>query len=255
MALTAGHNQDDHDSAPPLKVVNKKKRKSPEDHQNEGEQATSSPVKSKKRDSAKEDSKKVTFNEKLDYNEPEKKKRRKESGENDAGESAEGEGEANGKKKLNNKQLKKLKQKRKDAKKRKGEAKRQKKLEEGVVTPQKHRDFATDLNEYLEQWEEDKNSNSNEKKWKFNKVLQEWALQHCLQKQLVSSELFKRLTPYIATVQGKAKERLVTVLEEVMNREDETVPETAEGDDGETLAILRSIEKKRAKRLLPLLTA
>jgi hypothetical protein len=253
MVLTAGtaSNQTENDSAP-LKVVNKKKRKSPdEDH-------SSSTVKQKSE--SKEESKKVKFNEKVEYSEPEKKKRRQSSSdENDksaAGDSSADDGEESGKKKLNNKQLKKLKQKRKEAKKRKGEAKRQKKLEEGVVTPQKHRDFATDLTEYLQQWEDDmRKLNSSEKKWKFNKVLQEWALQHCLQKQLVSSELFKKLTPYIATVQGKAKERLVTVLQEVMNREDEAVPETTEGDEGETLAILRSIEKKRAKRLLPLLTS
>lgn len=162
--------------------------------------------------------------------------------------------------KPNNKQLKKLKQKRRLQKKKKALKKveeRKKKEENGEEIIIKRRDFSSDLMEYLERWEayhlsvkkgEDVTSAA-QQGWKFNKVLQEWALQHCLDKTAVSSELFKRLLPYLLTVQGKAKERLIEQLAKQTG--DESVLDSADDSD----AVLLSITKKRANRLLKLFNA
>lgn len=195
-------------------------------------------------------------------------KRQKKQPKEDKSPSTEVNGEENGedgKPQLNNKQLKKLKQKRKKQKKKKGLKKLQEiqeqKNEEGTTSSveknDRHRDFATDLTEYLSRWRQHQlsgtASTSSEPIWKFNKVLQEWALQHCLDKQYVSSDLFKNLIPYILTVQGKAKNRFMTKLEEINNQEGPQEPQTDNDDsNADTEALLLSIAKKRASRLLKL---
>lgn len=208
------------------------------------------------------------------------------------------EGKGEGEKKLNNKQLKKLKQKRKQQKKKKNQQKQQEKQKNAAKEDEKNksssnvsssssskkeqdedvnerhrRDFVSDLSDYLQAWDENRrivasNSSSSDqenKKWKFNKVLQEWALQHCLDKQRISSDLFKHLTPYLLTIQGKAKDRLIERLEEIIRQPEEIVeaggegkeeiPETTQSNGEEkkkqeTAILLKSIARKRAQRLL-----
>ena len=69
----------------------------------------------------------------------------------------------------------------------------------------KTRDFPGDLEEYLEQWVDRETEGST---WKFNKILQAWALDNCFNKKKVSSDLFKQLLPYLLSVQGGALDRL-----------------------------------------------
>ncbi len=69
----------------------------------------------------------------------------------------------------------------------------------------KTRDFSGDLEDYLEQWVDRETEGST---WKFNKILQAWALDNCFNKKKVSSDLFKQLLPYLLSVQGGALDRL-----------------------------------------------
>lgn len=68
------------------------------------------------------------------------------------------------------------------------------------------RDFVSDLKSYLQAW---KLRDSHD--WKFNKVLQTWALQNCFEKHKIDSKLFKELLPYIMSIQGAAMERLMVI--------------------------------------------
>jgi hypothetical protein len=84
-----------------------------------------------------------------------------------------------------------------------------------VVPTKKSRDFSSDLKLYLDQWQAHQRAVAANDQvvlqyspWKFNKVLQAWALEHCVDKELLSLELFKQLLLYIATVRGGARDRL-----------------------------------------------
>jgi hypothetical protein len=156
------------------------------------------------------------------------------------------------------------KQKRKDRmKKKKKQMKKLKKLNEANKAKSSHsdseqkadatssgksRDFATDLSVYVDQWKESVGTNQPDL-WKFNKVLQEWALQHCLTKTLVPADLFKKLLPYVATVKGSALTRLVERLKEIADQEVEDVEESSD-DPEQVEKLIKSIEVKRAKRIL-----
>lgn len=80
----------------------------------------------------------------------------------------------------------------------------------------KTRDFSSDLEAYLQDW--NLSQQDADHHWKFNKILQEWGITHCVDKEFVSATCFKLLVPYLVTVQGAARqrmeERLRTVLQE-----------------------------------------
>ncbi len=114
-----------------------------------------------------------------------------------------------------------------------------------VPSLKKQRNFSADLKLYLDQWQAHQNaieaanhSALQYSPWKFNKVLQAWALDHCLQKDRIPLETFKQLLLYIATVRGAARERLrdmmITILKE---KDDSANPEVV-------------AEVKRAKKVL-----
>jgi hypothetical protein len=102
-------------------------------------------------------------------------------------------------------------------------------VENVQLTVPKNRDFSNDLIVYLEEWENRKSGNN----WKFNKVLQAWALENCLESSKIEFELFSKLVPYIETVQGSALLRLLTkcnevVLTKVKSDEDKTSADNEE---------------------------
>jgi hypothetical protein len=71
----------------------------------------------------------------------------------------------------------------------------------------KTRDFPGDLEQYVNEWTERNDGNNT---WKFNKILQAWALDHCFDKKKIDSSLFKVILPYLLTIQGGALDRLVS---------------------------------------------
>ncbi len=89
--------------------------------------------------------------------------------------------------------------------------------EEGTlqVITKTARDFKSDLAEYLISWENREAAGVN---WKFSKVLQTWALDHCFSPDLIDVELFKKLIPYIKTVQGQARSRLLSSAAELVEK-------------------------------------
>jgi hypothetical protein len=92
-----------------------------------------------------------------------------------------------------------------DKKSKKAQPKRKKK--KAGKKNDRTRDFSGDLETYLEEWEQREADGA---AWKFNKILQAWALDNCFYKKKVSSGLFKQLIPYLLTVQGGAMDRLVS---------------------------------------------
>lgn len=111
----------------------------------------------------------------------------------------------------------------------------------------KVRDFASDLKLYLDQWQAHQRAVQAQdaqalqySPWKFNKVLQAWALEHCIEKDRLPLDLFKQLLLYIATVRGGARERLRESMIGVIQSKEEL----AESDEN------IAAEVKRAKKVL-----
>lgn len=72
-----------------------------------------------------------------------------------------------------------------------------------LVAPSSTRDFTSDLIDYLDLW-----TTRSDGRWKFNKVLQAWALEHCLDVSKIDDETFEQLYPYIMSVVGGARDRV-----------------------------------------------
>jgi len=109
----------------------------------------------------------------------------------------------------------------------------------------KARDFSGDLSNYLVLWKQSKLT-SNPSLWKFNKVLQEWALLHCLDEEKIPSNVFKVLLPYISTVKGSSNARLVERLQGIVDRENES----SKNNEDNTTPKASESELKRANRIL-----
>ncbi len=87
----------------------------------------------------------------------------------------------------------------------------------------KVRDFSNDLREYLQMWRTREENGI----WKFNKVLQAWALDNLFEKDKIDQVLFKELIPYVLTVKGAALDRLSKATMDIITqkiKEDETDP-------------------------------
>lgn len=114
----------------------------------------------------------------------------------------------------------------------------------------KSRNFTSDLKLYLELWQQHVAIQKGEATdaqytlWKFNKVLQAWALDNCLDKEKVPLDVFKTLLLYIATVKGGARERLREQMIDIINKADERKAKHEELDEDE------QAELKRAKKVL-----
>ncbi len=65
---------------------------------------------------------------------------------------------------------------------------------------------------------------------KFNKVLQGWALLHAFEKSMINSTLFKQLCPYLKTVQGGARNRLLEEANKIISEAEKQV-ENSEGNE------------------------
>jgi hypothetical protein len=97
-----------------------------------------------------------------------------------------------------------------------------------------NRSFTTQLTEYLDAWE-----NRDSAPWKFSKVIQSWALENCFHKDKIDTDLFKRLIPYILTVQGGARDRLLTAADDMITKcesgetllDDDEAPAVEKGED------------------------
>lgn len=106
------------------------------------------------------------------------------------------------------------------------------------VETKKNRDFSSDLSEYLRTWR------TNKTEWKFNKVLQVWALESCFTKDLIDKNLFHDLLPYIGTVMGFARTRLIERANEFIASE---VNESESTEIKRALKILDKVGKNEEK--------
>ncbi len=90
-----------------------------------------------------------------------------------------------------------------------------------AVMPQKtsNRDYNSQLVEYLDGW---MNKDTNNSAWKFNKKLQTWAL---LNIYSLDDYTFLKLMPYILSIEGNSKDRLLetvieTIKDETLNKDE-----------------------------------
>ena len=70
------------------------------------------------------------------------------------------------------------------------------------------------IEQYLTQWKNDKDN------WKFSKVLQSWALMNCLSSEFINKNLFHDLIPYLASVMGVARDRLLERCDSILAAHD-----------------------------------
>ena len=101
-------------------------------------------------------------------------------------------------------------------KKKKPQKKKSKKVQ---IVSSKTRNFEQDLEQYLLMWVRKCANEENE--WKFNKVLQAWALDNWYNKKVLSGKTFKLLLPYTATVRGAALDRLASLVMDVISKNGE----------------------------------
>ena len=90
-----------------------------------------------------------------------------------------------------------------------------------AAMPQKtsNRDYNSQLVEYLDGW---MNKDANNSAWKFNKKLQTWAL---LNIYSLDDYTFLKLMPYILSIEGNSKDRLLetvieTIKDETLNKDE-----------------------------------
>lgn len=81
-----------------------------------------------------------------------------------------------------------------------------------------NRDFTQDLKTYLCAWKKSRDSEGTTPgEWKFNKILQTWALDNCFDKKKIDGPLFKELLPYIITIKGGALDRMATTTKDILD--------------------------------------
>lgn len=115
----------------------------------------------------------------------------------------------------------------------------------------RQRNFKEDVREYIDAWA---NREVDPSGWKFNKVLQTWMLAHVLDEAVIDKDLFKDLCPYIASVTGGARDRLVASLNEAIQKAMDNAGGALVDQTEEQVAAREAIEAtaKRARKLLKL---
>ena len=132
------------------------------------------------------------------------------------------------------------------------------------------RDFSNDLLKYIEAWEikSSKSSSVSDRSWKFNKVLQTWGVSNMLDKEKLNSSLFKRFCPYVASIQGEIRNRILTNMNEVIQKYEEqklttgselteTGPPTSSSSSenvSQLASLVPEIVYRRALKVIKLLT-
>ena len=118
----------------------------------------------------------------------------------------------------------------------------QKKAKLQAVTSKKQRDFSNDLEIYLLDWksyQESKEDNS----WKFNKILQNWSLDNCLDKHKINKKVFKLWLSYLLTIKGGAIDRLQSKINNILETNDnEIINDDSDNEADNTNNIINSNE-------------
>lgn len=121
----------------------------------------------------------------------------------------------------------------------------------------KHRDFTTDLDNYIDDWISSVNNQSGSSTWKFNKVLQEWALKNWQSKSSVPTTLFKKLLPYFDSIRGSARDRLLEIAERLSTTEIAVRQQQQEATDEaqqQQNKLSTKISQSRAKKIIAFLS-
>lgn len=115
------------------------------------------------------------------------------------------------------------------------------------------RNFSTDLLMYLSTW-----ASRSIIPWKFNKVLQNWALEHYSDSSKIDGAIFELLIPYLESVQGVARDRLIqTAQATIENLTVESTQIVGTAGDEEDIHRANEIDRKirlaRLQRIVKLL--
>ena len=98
------------------------------------------------------------------------------------------------------------------------------------------RNYVQELLEYVEAWERRDQGSG----WKFNKVLQNWAIDNVFDRKIVKKDALKPLLRYLKTVQGSARQRIVERAKDIIG--------TGEAEESDQRTVLRA---HRVLRLFP----
>ena len=78
------------------------------------------------------------------------------------------------------------------------------------------RNYSDELGNYLHAWTKREEGSG----WKFNKVLQNWAIDNVFEgNKIVPKEVFLQLLPYFASIQGAARNRLTEICNAAISKE------------------------------------
>jgi len=113
----------------------------------------------------------------------------------------------------------------------------------------RHRDFSGDLEAYVTTWANDKAS------WKFNKVLQNFMLDHIFSADRIGKDLFRLLLPYIASIQGGARDRLLARVDKIVDGDDDDDDAAAASAGADAAAAAAGKNEAQLKRAIKLRTA
>ena len=142
---------------------------------------------------------------------------------------------------------------------------------QATSTLKENRDFKKDLENYLELWSASKKSSA-EGIWKFNKVLQSWGVSNILDKGKISASLFKLFCPYLATIQGAARDRIKESMTHVIDKyvtivsnqivsnnkdskDDSIEPSRENTDNNNDDVVVTDIMFRRARKIMKLLSS
>lgn len=113
------------------------------------------------------------------------------------------------------------------------------------------------MDNYIDDWVNSVNDQSASSTWKFNKVLQEWALKNWQFKESVPTSLFKKLLPYFDSIRGSGRDRLLEIAQRLSTAEiieQQQQPKVADETPQVKNEIVTKLSQSRAKKIIAFLT-
>jgi hypothetical protein len=86
--------------------------------------------------------------------------------------------------------------------------------------------------------------------WKFNKVLQNYMLEAVLSANKMDKNLFRVILPYLASIQGGARDRLQSSVQKIIDGDNDTGADEAGGEDGDAEGQKEAVGRAQSDALL-----
>lgn len=102
--------------------------------------------------------------------------------------------------------------------------KRKAKRKASQAPPRSERNYEQELMEYVQSWERREEGSG----WKFNKVLQNWAIDNVFDRSLIKKDSLKPTLRYLKSVEGSARQRIIDKAKDIIaNSEEDLSPKAA----------------------------